>query len=159
MAQANEQVTGLTKADLQEMMLAVIKAAKEPTDAEKAKAEKEQQTFLSKAKEMADLAKTQEQTKKNRWLGCPHYDTYNGRRFNKWVGQVNSNGMVAPICNICHVEAPPFSATLLPDGGKQGVNFEAWNDASRETLEKLHRASFSGDCKKSGCLVCDQKKA
>lgn len=159
-----ETQLNITRADLQSLMAetvaAAVKAAKEPTEAEQARLDKEKAQQLRSMKEMADLAKVQESSKNNRWFGCPHSDVYNGRMFYKWNGQVNSDGWVAPVCNICHVESPHFSASLLPDGGKQGVNFEAWvQPPTRELLGSLHKQSYkSGKCDKPGCFVCDPPK-
>jgi hypothetical protein len=152
--QWKQEVSGLTEAGLKAILTEVIKAAKEPTEAEQVKLNADREKTLREIHSQAELAKTQEQVKQRRWDGCPHAESFNGRKFNKWVGQVNSDGLVKPICNICHVEAPPFSAKLLPDEGKQGVNFEQWHDASKSTLIELHKKTYEGGCKKAGCFVC-----
>lgn len=157
---AEQQSVAMTPAQFQSMLEAVVTKMKEPTEAEKAKMAQEQQRLLKQAKEQADIARAEEQRKANRWYGCPHSQTYNGRLFHKWNGQVNTNGFVTPVCNLCHVEAPPFSAKLLPDEGKQGVNFEQWVKCDKELLSDLHKKSFTdGDCKRTDCIVCHPKRA
>lgn len=155
MAQA-EQVLGLTKADLQQVLETVIKAAKEPDEATKQKMQQEAEARLGQFRQAAELAKTEESVKSRRWDGCPHAVNYKGQKYNKWQGQVNSNGLVVPVCNMCHVEAPPFSASLLPDQGKNGVNFEEWTwpDNAKALLVELHQKSFPKGCGKSNCVAC-----
>lgn len=153
-AQAPQAPISLTYEQLQELM----RAAREPNEFEREKLERERDQRLGRAKHAAELAKSEEAQKARRWDGCAHYETYNGRKFWKWMGQVNSDGMVYPVCNLCHCEAPPFSASLLPEGGKQGVSFEAWNDPSRQMLIALHQKTFPKGCQKATCPVCHPKK-
>jgi hypothetical protein len=153
-----EPQVNISASQLQELLAAAIKAGKEPTALEQAKLDKERARIISDAKSAAELAKTNEVAEERKWQMCPHVAKYNGRIFNEWCGQVCSgDNMVRPVCNICHVEAPMFSATLLPDGGKQGVDFEHWTDFSKDTLAKLHQMTFPNGCDRAKCFVCKKK--
>ncbi len=154
---AEAPVMQFTSADLQELLKAVVREMKEPTPAEKAKAAAEHEALRKQFEQAASLAKTEEEMKAKRWDACPHFEVFAGRKRHKWVGQVNSDGYVVPICNMCFVEAPKFSAKLLPEGGREGVRFSEWNDASKVVLLKLHAASFPQGCGKHGCPGCTGK--
>jgi hypothetical protein len=156
--QWKQEVSGLTREDLSGLLAAAIKAAKEPTEAEQVKLTQQREQQVKEARSQAELARAQEQARERRWFGCPHAEVFNGRKFNKWVGQVNSDGLVKPVCNICHVEAPPFSAKLLPDEGKQGVNFEQWTDSSKDMLIQLHNKTYPEGCTNARCFVCSKKQ-
>src|SRR5690242_19681583 len=155
MAQANE-LTGFTKADLQELLEGLATKMKEPTKAEQEKINRDNEAIKAQFKQSAQFAEMEERKRARRWEGCPHAVVYNGRKIHKWVGQVNSDNHVVPVCMLCNVEAPKFSASLLPNGGKDGVNFQepgAWNwpDDTRGMFLGLHRQSFPQGCGKPDC--------
>jgi len=153
-----EQMVSMTADQLQKLLEAVVVKMKEPTDAEKAQMEVERQALIRRQKEQAELARAQEQRSLIRRKNCPHHTVYNGKVFWKWGGQVHSDGLVHPVCNICHTEWPPFSAKLLPDEGKQGVGFETANP-SKDQLTSLHKASFPKGCERARCFVCHPETA
>lgn len=156
---AAEGTVTMTKSELQQLLEGVAKILKEPTEKEKVQMEKERQDMLRKEGEARALHLSNQQKEEARRKNCAHQRTYNGRLFHGWVGQVNSDSFVVPICKYCRSEWPKFSSALLPDNGKNGVNFEEWNYCNAELLSTLHKQSFPEGCGVQRCFVCNTEKA
>ena len=148
----------ITHKDLQAMMESLVAKMKEPTEKEKAQAEKERAELLKRELEGRKLTESQIENERRRRESCPHFRTLNGQRKHGWVGQVNSDNLVRPVCKMCNSEWPPFSANLLPDSGRQGVNFEQWNYCDGELLNKLHKQTYPEGCGVGRCFICSKAK-
>lgn len=104
---------------------------RKPTEFEQEKIDKELALRKQKLEARIRQAKIDEDVREMKRLGCSH-TMPNGRH--TFRGQVNSDGLITPICTICLTEFPKIKATQ--DQISNGVNFEAYKQLDMATIER-----------------------
>jgi hypothetical protein len=80
------------------------------------------------------------------------------QRTSAWLGQVNSDGYIVPLCNLCKLEMPKVKAS--DDQKANGVRFAEYSadQLTVDRFEKWHKSSFPTGCNRETCYVCHPVK-
>lgn len=105
----------LSKDDLQDLIINVVREARKPTPEEQKKLDEEKALAQKRREEMVELAKAEEEGRRNLQDRCPH-KKQNGE--SRIVGQIHSDGFIHPLCQWCQKEFPPVkpASEMLAQG-------------------------------------------
>jgi len=124
------------------------------------KREQEQAKRQAEALQIAQSAAAKAEIDRQKREYCLHSTIHPAtkQRASAWIGQVNSDGYIVPLCNLCKLEMPKVKAS--DDQKTNGVRFAEYaaDQLSVERFERWHKASFPDGCERQTCYLCHPLK-
>jgi hypothetical protein len=115
---------------------------------------------LADAKQMAESARQKADLDRRKREFCLHSVVHPAtkQRSTAWIGQVNSDGYIVPLCNLCSLEMPKIKAS--DDQRANGARFHEYSaeQLSVKVFENAHRNAFPQGCERDMCYLCHPVK-
>lgn len=130
----------ITAEQLQEMMTAIVREARKPTEAEQKKLDDEARKLAAQQKQRLELQKVELQRRENLRKFCAHGTVHPGTGAfqHAWRAQVhtpaNTRAYFVPTCQQCQTQVGKVYAT--PEQVSNGVNLKDVPGLTLATVEK-----------------------
>jgi len=132
--------SGISAAEVTEMMKALVSEMKKPSEAEQKKLDDERERNIKSARARAEEARRTAEEKRMQIAACKHIRPDEKHTF---VGQVSSDGFIRGTCIRCPYEFGPITATQHQK--ESGANLNLIPDLTAAKLSAWTEATLKGN--------------
>lgn len=146
--------------DLKDLLKVLLEEKAAEAKEKQEKRAQESAKRLIEARQMADSARERAEMDRRKRESCLHSVVHPAtkQRSTAWIGQVNSDGYIVPLCNLCKTEMPRIKAS--DDQKSSGARFAEYS-AEQLTVRKFeaaHKHDFPKGCERETCYLCHSTK-